>query len=63
MNRYTFVSLIALLAFVIALPFYALREPGRMVRAKIELREQYMEDGSRVYIKYCAPCIMHIADF
>jgi mono/diheme cytochrome c family protein len=56
MNRYTFISLMALLAFVVALPVYALMEPGRMVRAKIELREQYIEDGSRLYLRYCAAC-------
>ena len=56
MNKYNFLSLLALLAFVIILPIYALNEPGRMVRSKIELRQEYMEDGSRVYLRYCAAC-------
>ena len=56
MNKHNFISLLALLAFVIILPVYAMMEPGRMLRAKMELRQEYMEDGSRVYLRYCAAC-------
>ena len=56
LNKYNLISLLALLAFVIAVPVYAMMEPGRMLRSKMMLRQEYMEDGSRVYLKYCANC-------
>ena len=56
MNRYYLISLVVLLAFVVALPVYALNEPLRMQQAQVDLREQTMEDGARLYLDICGTC-------
>ena len=60
MNKYTIVSLIALLIVVAALPVYALYESGRMDGAKVALSERYVAEGADMYVESCASC--HGAD-
>jgi mono/diheme cytochrome c family protein len=56
MNRYSLISLFALLAFVIALPVYAWMEPGRLQQSQASLRQAYLEEGAVLYLEYCALC-------
>jgi len=60
MNKYTMVSLIALLIVVAALPVYALFEAGRMDVAQVALAKQYVAEGADMYVDNCARC--HGAD-
>jgi mono/diheme cytochrome c family protein len=59
-NKANWISLGALLVLVIALPVYGLFESGRMVRAEIDMRNQYLNDAIGLYIQNCANC--HGAD-
>ncbi len=56
MNKVYWISLVALVLLVIALPVYAMQETHRMANAEVELREQYMVEGMNVYIQNCASC-------
>lgn len=56
MNKYTVLGLVALLVLVAALPLYAMREPVRMEQAQIGLRQQFIADGSVMYVENCATC-------
>lgn len=56
MNRYTLISLIALLFFVVALPHYAMQEQARMKRAQETYRQQAVAGGAKLYIKHCRLC-------
>jgi mono/diheme cytochrome c family protein len=60
MNKYTVVSLAALLVVVAALPVYALLEAGRMEGAQTALAERYVAEGADMYVENCASC--HGAD-
>jgi mono/diheme cytochrome c family protein len=60
MNKYTIVSLVALLIVVAALPVYALFESGRMGRAQRVLADLYVAEGADMYVENCASC--HGAD-
>ncbi len=56
MNRYNFLSLIALAAFVIALPIYAAQETGRMQTSQQTYRQQVVESGAELYTHHCRLC-------
>ncbi len=56
MNKYQMLGLICLLVLVAALPFYALREAGRMEQAQGALTRQFVADGSEMYIENCVDC-------
>lgn len=56
MNRYTLLSLIALLVFIIILPLYALQEQGRMVRVEEAFRQQAVAGGADLYVDHCRLC-------
>lgn len=56
MNRYTLLSLIALLFFIIALPLYAIKEQGRMQRAQETYRQQAVVGGAELYVDHCRLC-------
>jgi mono/diheme cytochrome c family protein len=56
MNRYSWITFIALAVFVIAWPVYALREPARMQAAELAQRQLALEDGIDIYLKSCAQC-------
>ncbi len=60
MQKSTWISLIALLAMVIAIPIYGYREEDRMARAKENLRNEYVQEGIDLYVQNCASC--HGAD-
>lgn len=50
------ISLIALMVLVVALPYYALLEEGRMSQAQAALQEQSMQEATVIYINYCSTC-------
>ena len=56
MNRYTFLSFLALLALVIVLPYYALQEQTRLSSAQEELQAQYIQNGAALYLEFCGEC-------
>ena len=56
MNKYSIITLIALLVMVIALPIYALREPERLETSQEELRQEFVADASVMYVENCAVC-------
>ena len=56
MKKYDLVSVLALLAFVIALPLYAAYEPLRMESKQASQERQMVSEGSRLYVELCAQC-------
>ena len=56
MNKYTLISLIALLLFVAVFPLYGWVEPARMKAAQTDLRRQFLADGAEIFLNNCAPC-------
>ena len=56
MKKYTFLTAIALLTFVILLPFYARQEHIRMKTAQTDMRQQYVAEGTEVYLQNCIGC-------
>ncbi len=56
MNRYTILTLLALLVLVAALPAYMVREALRMNAAQSTLRQQYVAEAALLYIQNCAEC-------
>jgi len=56
MNRYNFLSVIGLLVLIIAIPFYALQEQGRLSEAQDDLKAQYIQNASILYLEFCADC-------
>lgn len=52
----TWVSLLSLLALVVAIPVYALQESRRMEHTSLALREQYVREGIDLYLQNCASC-------
>jgi len=56
MNKYNLISILVLLALVIILPFYMLKENIRLENAQNNLQAQYISDGSVLYIENCAEC-------
>ena len=56
MNKFNLISLIALLALVVVLPFYAVQEFTRMEVAQDVVRQQYLNNGVVTYIQSCAEC-------
>lgn len=56
MNRYDAIALVALLLLVALLPFYGMREAGRMELAQAELRGQYVADGALMFAENCVEC-------
>jgi hypothetical protein len=55
-NRYTFLSLAALLVLVIILPVYASQEQTRMTNAQDILQAEYLRDASEIYLEFCGEC-------
>ncbi len=60
MQKYSWISLAALLVMVIAIPIYGFMEEERMEQAKINLRNEYVPEGFDLYVQNCASC--HGAD-
>jgi mono/diheme cytochrome c family protein len=56
MNKYSIVTLIALLVVVATLPVYALFEAGRMDQAQTDLAGLYVAEGADMYVENCASC-------
>ena len=56
MTKYNLISIFALLVLVVAIPWYALQEQGRLQSARDELQQQYVREASDVYIDNCAVC-------
>ncbi len=56
MNRYTFITLIALVVFIIALPVYALQEDARMQSVQGVYRQQAVVEGAQIYTNHCRLC-------
>ena len=56
MNRYTFLGLLALVVLVMVIPFYAFQEQNRLLNAQADLQEQYVQNGSALYLEFCAGC-------
>lgn len=56
MTKYNLISFLALLALIIILPFYALQENNRLVAAQEDLQDQFVLEGSVLYIQNCAEC-------
>jgi mono/diheme cytochrome c family protein len=56
MNRYTILSLIALLVMVAAFPYYARREATRMSQAQAGQRQQVVAAGAHIYTDHCRQC-------
>jgi mono/diheme cytochrome c family protein len=56
MNKYNFLSLMALLVVVVAIPLYAKQEQARLSNAQDGLQEKYIQDGSVLYLQFCADC-------
>ena len=56
MNKYNLISIAALLVLVVAIPWYALQEGGRLQSAQDELQQQYVLEASDVYVDNCAVC-------
>jgi len=56
MNRYNLTSVLALLALIIMLPFYARHESNRLAEARAALQDQYIMDASALYLQSCAEC-------
>ena len=56
MKTYEVLGVVALLALVVLVPIYALREPHRMARAEAQLEDQYVADAVSLYLEDCAIC-------
>lgn len=56
MNRYYFLRFLTLGLLAVALPLYALREPGRMARTREAQREQFVSDAASLYLDNCTAC-------
>lgn len=56
MNKYTFLSFIAILFIVVALPVYGWLEPQRMETARADLRQSFIADAAVMYVENCAIC-------
>lgn len=56
MNKYNLISLLALLALVAVLPWYALREQARLETAAAALEASYLAGGVSIYLENCAEC-------
>jgi len=55
-RAYEILGLLALLALVVLLPLYGLREPARMAAATEALQEEVVADAAVLYLESCAPC-------
>ncbi len=55
-HKHNLIGLIALVVLVVALPIYAMLEPGRMERAAVGVQRQYLDDGAIMYVQNCAHC-------
>ena len=56
MNRWTWMTYIGLLIFVVGVGAYAFREPARITSAQAALEEQYILDAAPLYIRFCSRC-------
>jgi hypothetical protein len=56
MNRYYLISFLSLLALVVALPIYALLENERLDQARLNLQEQFIDEGVEIYVTNCQHC-------
>jgi hypothetical protein len=56
MNKYNLISILALVVLVLVLPFYMLKENVRLEGAQEALKEQFVSEGSVLYIEHCATC-------
>ena len=50
MNRYGLPGLLALVILVVAIPIYALLEPTRLDLAQQDLRQQFVAEGTLLYM-------------
>jgi mono/diheme cytochrome c family protein len=55
-RAYEILGLLALLALVVLLPLYGLREPVRIATAAQALQEEVLGDAAEIYLDSCAPC-------
>lgn len=55
-NKFSWITFLALMVFVIAWPAYALREPERMKATELAMRRLALEDGTAIYLQSCAQC-------
>jgi mono/diheme cytochrome c family protein len=56
MNRYTLITLAALLALVAVLPIYGLLEQQRLNQAQAALQAQLVFDAADLYLQNCSAC-------
>ena len=56
MSKYNLISVLALLALVLILPFYMIKESVRLEEAQLALRERFIADGTVLYLENCADC-------
>jgi mono/diheme cytochrome c family protein len=56
MNRYNLLSVFGLLALIITIPLYAIRERERLSDAQTDLQAQYIQNASVLYLEFCADC-------
>lgn len=56
MDRYTLITLVALLVLVVAMPVYMQVESERMERAQATLQATYLAAGAETYLENCVSC-------
>lgn len=56
MNRYTLITILAMLVFLLALPIYAMREGARLAAAQANLRQRTLAEATAIYLENCATC-------
>ncbi len=56
MNRYSWITALGLLGFLILLPLYALQEGQRIAIAMEEVRKQHIAEAAVVYMDNCVSC-------
>lgn len=56
MNKHIGIGIVALAILVIAIPIYTRLEPARLNLAQHELRQQFLAEGTELYIENCAIC-------
>lgn len=56
MNRYAFITFVALLMLVVAFPIYGMRERQRLALAQGDWQRHLVVDATDLYLDNCAPC-------
>ncbi len=56
MNRYNFITIMALIIILMALPVYGLREAARLNTAQAKRQTQLVNEGVTLYLENCADC-------